>query len=469
MGNPFTTTSVTNYNSNPPSDDGSQTAANRVQWSTQKTKLADPIKTAFDTSETATQTAFGKVIGGGGITTTAVDYTVSASDQGKFVNATAAVTITTPDATVVGSPFVCAVVNDSSGDITLAGNNPGVQQTVDGANTVTIPAGAGVFLNTDGTNWFTAGQNFTKTQIVPQGRLTLVSGSAIMTSDQSAKTAVYFTPYNGDQVPIPNGTKFNVKEFAELTLTLNGTNYLANTLYDVFVALSPSDNSTIIIGTGPAWSTSTAGSGARGTGAGTTECVLLKGLNVNANAITLRNNTTTYSVALKCAIRVGTIMIDGTNGQVSCTPTVGQSRNWAICNDFNRRETALQVRDSTTSWTYSTATFRSSNNAAANFARIVSSSTDDIVGANFLQLAQGGSTGSAQIGIGLNSTSAASGRIGQSNNGSSGPIATDMTASYNGLGLLGANAFNAIEIAGGSVTSTFSGSSNMMMTVKFMA
>src|SRR6185437_329097 len=123
MGSPFTITSVSNYNSNPPSDDGSQTAANRVQWSTQKTKLADPVYNAFNSSETATSAAFGKIIGGAGLTTTAVDYTVAASDQGKFVQATASgITITAPDATSVGTPFVFAVLNNSSGDITFAGN-----------------------------------------------------------------------------------------------------------------------------------------------------------------------------------------------------------------------------------------------------------------------------------------------------------------------------------------------------------
>lgn len=158
MGSPFTQTSVSNYNSNPPSDDGAQTAANRVQWSTHKQKLTDPLKTAFDTSEAATGTAFGKVVGGSGITTTAVDYTVTASDQGKIVECTVSgKTITTPDATAVLSPFVFFVLNSSSGNITLDGNG---SQTVDGVTSITIPAGAGAMLNTDGSNWKTGGKNF---------------------------------------------------------------------------------------------------------------------------------------------------------------------------------------------------------------------------------------------------------------------------------------------------------------------
>ena len=45
MGNPYSAQTISGYNTSPPPDDGSQTAANRVSWSTQKTKLADPIKT----------------------------------------------------------------------------------------------------------------------------------------------------------------------------------------------------------------------------------------------------------------------------------------------------------------------------------------------------------------------------------------------------------------------------------------
>src|SRR5690349_10742664 len=124
MGNPFTSTSVTNYNANPPPDDGTTAPSNLVAWSTIKTKLPDPLKAAFDASETATNTAFGKVVGGGSVTSTAVDYTVLAADQGKFIKVTVSgKTITTPDATSVGAPFVFVVVNVSSGGITLAGNN----------------------------------------------------------------------------------------------------------------------------------------------------------------------------------------------------------------------------------------------------------------------------------------------------------------------------------------------------------
>ncbi len=162
MGNPFTSTSVINYNTNPPPDDGSQVSNNLIKWATQKSKLADPLKNAFDTHVAATATMVGKIPGGAGITSVNSDYTVAVTDQGKMVRVTATATITTPDCTsaTIGSPFLFAVVNDSSVSITLTGNNPGVQQTIDGATSLTLLPNVGYWLTTDGTNWFTYGRNF---------------------------------------------------------------------------------------------------------------------------------------------------------------------------------------------------------------------------------------------------------------------------------------------------------------------
>lgn len=159
MAAPFSVTSVSNYNVNPPPDDGSTSPSNQLKWSNHKTKLADPIKTAFDSSESGTLSAFQKMIGGASVSSISTDYTVLAGDQGKLLKVTSSgKTITTPDATVVGSPFTYAVLNLSGGTITVSGNNPGVQQTVDGASTISVPAGRGFLMFTDGSNWFTSGQ-----------------------------------------------------------------------------------------------------------------------------------------------------------------------------------------------------------------------------------------------------------------------------------------------------------------------
>lgn len=49
----YTTVSVSNYNTSPPSDDGATTEANRGKWATIKTKLSDPVKTAVESINTS--------------------------------------------------------------------------------------------------------------------------------------------------------------------------------------------------------------------------------------------------------------------------------------------------------------------------------------------------------------------------------------------------------------------------------
>lgn len=155
MGNPYTSQSASGYNDNPPADDGSQVSSNRVLWSTIKTKLADVVKTLAENINSAVSTAFGKVVGGAGVLTTATSYQVLSADQGKLINVTATgQTITTPSATDVGSPFVFCVLNNNSGTCTLDGSG---SQTVNGAASITLAAGQGVIVYTDGSNWFAVG------------------------------------------------------------------------------------------------------------------------------------------------------------------------------------------------------------------------------------------------------------------------------------------------------------------------
>ena len=138
----------------------------------------------------------------------------------------------------------------------------------------------------------------------PQGRLTLTSLTPVLATGVTAGTAVYYTPYIGNLCPIYDGSQFNPKVFAELTLTLTAS-YVLNSHYDCFII---NDAGTIRIVTGPAWTTITAGAGARGTGAGTTELTRLNGLLVNANAMaTARNGATTYSVAANQGTYVGSL------------------------------------------------------------------------------------------------------------------------------------------------------------------
>lgn len=417
MASPYDSVSIVNYNANPPADDGSVTEANRVKWATIKTKLNDPLEEAIEDINTNLTNAFGKI--DAGVTSTAISYQVLSTDQGKLVRASASgITITTPDAAGVGAPFVFGFLNDSSGDITLDGSG---SQTIDGDASVTVPAGAGGRIRTDGTNWFTDGQNFQRTQVIPQGYLTLVSTASaplavFPAADVAAATAVYYRPDTGNLVPIPNGTSFAVREFAELTLSLVAS-HAANTILDVFAF---DDAGTIRIGTGPAWTTATAGSGARGLGAGTTELEKLKGLPVNKVAATMRNGSTTYSVAAKCGLYLGSIQMDGTNGQVTCHVSYGQSRKWGVWNAYNKHLIIMKGGDPTSSWSVGGAgSVRAQNGSSANSISTFQGLADENILYRLVQIGvitanqgAGAIAGVIKNGIGINSTTAFSGKYG---------------------------------------------------------
>lgn len=72
--------------------------------------------------------------------------------------------------------------------------------------------------------------------VTPGGRLTLESGVPVSTTDQTAKTSIYYTPFVGNVVPLWDGYKWRPIEFSETTLAL-GT-LTSGKPYDVFGYLS---------------------------------------------------------------------------------------------------------------------------------------------------------------------------------------------------------------------------------------
>jgi hypothetical protein len=198
--------------------------------------------------------------------------------------------------------------------------------------------------------------------VTPQGRLTLTSNTPVISTGVTAGTSVYYTPHVGNRVPIYDGSAFSNSQFAQLTLSLVA-NHVANAIYDVYVFLN---SGSVTVGTGPAWTTATFGSGDRGTGAGTTELTRVQGVLVNNVAITARNGSNTYSVAANKATYVGTILIDGTNGQISCLLATGTSRRWGVWNAYSRHKQVMRCVNPAESWVTMTAVWRAANNDTTN-------------------------------------------------------------------------------------------------------
>jgi hypothetical protein len=60
-------------------------------------------------------------------------------------------------------------------------------------------------------------------QTTPQGRLTLQTVTPVMTTTQSAKTTIYYTPYHGNQIVIYDGTNMVPTTFAEISVLTTDT------------------------------------------------------------------------------------------------------------------------------------------------------------------------------------------------------------------------------------------------------
>lgn len=299
----------------------------------------------------------------------------------------------------------------------------------------------------------------------PQGYLTPTSATPVIVSDAVSATAVYYTPDQGNLVPIYNGSTMIPTEFSELTLTLAAQHALS-TIYDVFVF---SNAGVLTLATGPAWSVSTAGAGARGTGAGTTELARVKGLYTNAVQITGRNGASTYTIGANLATYLGSILIDGTAGQVTCHRASGQSRRWAIWNAYNRRRINLRVVDSTASWAYSTATTRQSRADATNTAKVLCGLAEEEIRVLFTQMGNAAGSGAKAInGIGWDSTTVFSGSTGIASAAQAGGEDATLVAHYINAPMLGMSNVNCLEKGSGTATSTFSGGTDgMLMSVEW--
>ena len=164
-----------------------------------------------------------------------------------------------------------------------------------------------------------------------EGRLTLETGVSVSTTDQSAKTAVYFTPHIGTNVSLYDGNEWNMFTFGELTLSISG--YTADTNFDIFIY----DNSGTLTLESTAWTDDTT----RATALTTQD-----GVYVKSGATTRRY--------------LGTIRTTGTTGQ--CEDTEDRRFVWNYYNQ-TRRKMESKLGSGTSSHTYTTTAWRAYYNS----------------------------------------------------------------------------------------------------------
>jgi hypothetical protein len=195
--------------------------------------------------------------------------------------------------------------------------------------------------------------------ITPQGRLTLTSGKPVMTADVTAATTIYYACMYGNVVPVGAGGPTNLTiGSCQISMGLAAANHLSGSVYDIF---GVSNAGTLVICTGPAWTSATA----RGTGAGTTELTQTNaGLWTNANSMTNcyggAAGVTDYgTVNANAGTYLGSFYATA-NGQTAMqfapAAAAGGTNNFlALYNAYNRVPMRSMSQDSTASWTLTVA------------------------------------------------------------------------------------------------------------------
>jgi hypothetical protein len=147
MGAKYTTNASSGYNSSPPSDDGSQVASNLVKWSTQKTKLTDPLKSFIEEVNTDLVAAFDYAVRR--ITTS---DSLVAGDHMRTVeigpSVSTVITVTLADASTMTNVYRVYLKNSGTKNATIARATGG--DTIDGtAGDIILPPSSGIILTTN--------------------------------------------------------------------------------------------------------------------------------------------------------------------------------------------------------------------------------------------------------------------------------------------------------------------------------
>lgn len=214
-------------------------------------------------------------------------------------------------------------------------------------------------------------QAYWKPAAIQDFRLTLTTGVPVTTSDVTAAGTIYCTPYKGNAIALYDGTNWNVRTSAEFSLALSGLT--SGKPYDIFCY----DNA----------------------GTPTLEFLVWTNDTTRATALAYQDGVLVKSGAATRRY-MGTFYTTGT------TTTEDSEANRYLWNYYHRIDRPMSRFDATSSWTYTTATFRQANASSANQLNFVLGVSEDSVSAD-IGVSYSNSTANVQIviGLGLDSTS----------------------------------------------------------------
>ena len=361
--------------------------------------------------------------------------------------------------------------SDTTGKILADGYSPSdnTKSTVAMATGAITSGHLAVFSDTSGTIQDGGAVPSASTAIVPpQGRLNLSSNTPVMITDQINTSIIYYDCYNGgNQVPYYTGS-------VDASDTISGcqTSLVMQTsstgvtnsggVFDIWWVHSGGSKICVATnGSGGGWASDTGGSNtARGTGY-TQLDKTTRSYITNANTIpNCYNGSTNYgSIAANRATYLGTIYTTAAGqtgmGFKPSASSGGTANILGLYNGYNRVTVTGLSRDSTGSWTYATATWRSANGNPANRVSFVDGLQQSSISTKYSSGASTSGAVNGLIGADLDSTSAAPDVAASYSDPTSGAVAT-ISANGSYSPQLGFHFIQAVEYAQGA-TVTFDG------------
>lgn len=301
----------------------------------------------------------------------------------------------------------------------------------------------------------------------PSGfRLSLLTGTSIITTTTTGIGTVFLTQHVGQYCPLYDGSLMQMVDLGgqlSNVLANSATNKAGpaaaanNSNYDFFAW---DDAGTKRLTRGPAWTSDTG----RGTGAGTTELIKVQGVTLNANNITNGPNAQrgTYVGTMRTN---GSATVDYQFGALAASGTAGIVGVW---NMFNRVDVRMFVQDSTNSWAVTSATIAAANGSSTMRVSFVAGLVEDGLSATYKAIYDAATLGrTAMIGIGYNATNAiASGSTSDISTAAVANTKAGMVANYQNGVPFGFNYVQAVESCPGATSVTFYGDNNAPTTTQ---